>query len=219
MARGVLISLDGVDGAGKTTQCELLAGWLRDREYPVVTCRDPGSTPLGEAVRRLLLDPGTGPISRRAEMLLYMASRAQLVAEVIRPALESGQVVICDRFVLANVVYQGYAGGLAVDELWRIGEVATAGVMPDVTVVLDLEPDRAAERLQRPRDRMESNSAEFHRQVREGFLAAARESGRPIRVVNAAGSVQQVQEQIRQEVLRHLGDRLPGGVSPTAPVP
>lgn len=208
MARGVFISLDGVDGAGKTTQCELLADWLRGRGHVVVTCRDPGSTPLGERIRQLLLDAHSGPISRRAEMLLYMASRAQLVEEVIGPALAVGQCVVSDRFVLANVVYQGYAGGLAIDELWRIGELATAGLMPELTVVLDLEPAQAAKRLNRPKDRMESNSLEFHEKVHRGFLAAAGDSVRPISVVSALGSIPEVQERIRAEVIRRLGDQL-----------
>jgi len=126
----MFISLDGIDGCGKSTQVERLAGWLRQQGRGVVTCRDPGSTPLGEAVRKILLDRHDLAIRRRSEMLLYMAVRAQLVEEVIRPALDAGKVVVSDRYLLANVVYQGYAGGLDVATLWQIGGVATAGLTP-----------------------------------------------------------------------------------------
>src|SRR3954452_23253261 len=127
---GVFFSFDGIDGAGKSTQVRLFEEALRKQGYDVVVCRDPGSTPLGERVRELLLasDDAT-PISRRAEMLLYMAARAQLVDEVIGPALAAGKVVVADRYLLANVVYQGHAGGLKPEDVWQVGLVATGGVM------------------------------------------------------------------------------------------
>ena len=134
----MFLSIDGGDGTGKSTQVELLAQWLRQQGRDVVTCRDPGSTPLGEAVRNILLDRHDLHIDRRSEMLLYMAARAQMVEEVIRPALEQGKTVLCDRYLLANVAYQGYGGGLDVPTLWEVGRVATGGLMPDLTIVLDV---------------------------------------------------------------------------------
>ncbi len=119
--RGFFLTLDGPDGGGKTTQAARLVDWLRAEGHDVVACRDPGGTPLGDRLRALLLDRSELAIGLRAEMLLYMASRAQLVEEVVRPAIEAGKVVVSDRFLLANVVYQGYAGGLEVEELWRVG--------------------------------------------------------------------------------------------------
>src|SRR5437868_6589400 len=121
----MFFSFDGIDGVGKSTQLELFVQWLRESGRDVVSCRDPGSTELGEAIRKILLADFETPIARRSEMLLYMAARAQLVEQVIRPALARGQVVVCDRFLLANVVYQGYAGGLDVETLWNVGRVAT----------------------------------------------------------------------------------------------
>lgn len=147
----MFISIDGCDGCGKTTQIELLAQWLDRRGYPVLTCRDPGTTPLGEAVRELVLHRHDLRIDPRAEMLLYMAARAQLVDEVIRPALAAGKIVLADRYLLANVVYQGYGGGLDVAALWEVGRVAVADVMPDLTIVLDVSPQMAAARLARLR--------------------------------------------------------------------
>jgi dTMP kinase len=172
---GFFLVLDGPDGGGKTTQAARLAGWLRDRGLDVVTCRDPGGTALGNRLRGLLLDRDAMAISLRAEMLLYMASRAQMAEEIIRPALESGRVVVSDRFSLANIVYQGYAGGLGVQQVDLIGQVATAGLWPDLTLILDVPPEVARARVVAARDRIEDRPAAYHRLVREGFLTAARE--------------------------------------------
>jgi len=198
---GMFLSIDGGDGTGKSTQIALLVAWLRERGLAVTTCRDPGSTPLGEAVRGLLLDRDDLAIHRRSEMLLYMAARAQLVEEIIRPALGRGEWVVCDRYLLANVVYQGHAGGLAVDELWRVGRVATGGLMPELTIVLDVPAEVAATRLSDTPDRMERQGDEFHRRVRDGFLAEARRDPERCVVVDATPGVEHVQQEIRR-VLR-----------------
>ena len=198
----MFLSLDGIDGVGKSTQCGLLCEWLRAGGREVVTCRDPGSTPLGEAVRRLLLDARGGPISRRAEMLLYMAARAQLVEEVIAPALAAGKTVVSDRYLLANVVYQGHAGGLDVETLWSIGRVATGGVTPDLTLLLDMPPQAAVGRLNRELDRMERQTTEFRERLRQGFLAEAARSAGKIVVIDAARPIEDVQADIRAAVTR-----------------
>jgi dTMP kinase len=194
----LFFSLDGIDGTGKSTQLALCEAWLRGLGHDVVTCRDPGSTPLGESIRGILLDSRDTPISRTAEMLLYMAARAQLVAEVIRPALAAGKTVLADRFLLANVVYQGHAGGLDVDELWRIGRTATAGIEPNLAIVLDMSPDSARARLTRPLDRMELEGAEFQRRLRQGFLAEAGRRPEQIVVIDAARDVAVVQADIQR---------------------
>jgi dTMP kinase len=207
----MFISIDGCDGTGKSTQIERLCRWLREAGREVLACRDPGSTPLGEALRQLVLDRNDLAIARRSEMLLYMAARAQLVDEVIRPALATGKTVVSDRYLLANVVYQGYAGGLEVERLWEVGRVAVDGLMPDLTVLLDLPADVAAARLDRTLDRMEQQGAAFHARVREGFLAESELQRHPIAVVDASGSIEAVQEQIRHAVERVLGQRAAGG--------
>jgi dTMP kinase len=201
----MFLSIDGGDGTGKSTQTELLCQWLRGLGHQVVACRDPGSTPLGEAIRQLLLDRHDLPIHRRSEMLLYMAARAQLVEEMIRPALQQGKIVLSDRYLLANVVYQGYGGGLEVDTLWELGRVATGGLMPDLTIVLDMPSVTAAARISGQLDRMERQGAAFHARVRDGFLAEAARRPDQIVVVNAAQPVDQVQAEIRAAVTRHLG--------------
>jgi dTMP kinase len=196
----MFLSIDGGDGTGKSTQAALLSRWLGQQGREVVTCRDPGSTPLGEAVRNLLLDRHDLNIHRQSEMLLYMAARAQMVEELIRPALEQGKTVLCDRYLLANVVYQGYGGGLDMATLWEVGRVATGGLMPDLTIVLDVPAETAAARMARPLDRMEQQGAAFHARVREGFLIEAARSPDKIVVVSAVGSVDDVQEEIRRVV-------------------
>ena len=157
----MFISIDGGDGTGKSTQVELLCRWLGGQGHEVVACRDPGSTPLGEAVRGILLDRHDLGIHRRSEMLLYMAARTQMVEEVIRPALDRGKTVVSDRFLLANVVYQGYGGGLDVDVLWEVGRISTGGLMPELTIVLDVPPEVASGRMARPLDRWSSRARHF----------------------------------------------------------
>jgi dTMP kinase len=194
----MFLSIDGGDGTGKSTQIAMLAEFLRQSGREVVVCRDPGSTRLGEAVRDLLLMRTDLRIDRRAEMLLYMAARAQLTEELIRPALEQGKTVICDRYLLANVVYQGHAGGLDVSLLWEVGRAATSGLQPDLTIVLDMPAASAAARLQRQLDRMELQGDAFHARVREGFLTEAAKAPERIVVIDASPSIDQVQSAIRQ---------------------
>lgn len=203
MNKGLFLSLDGIDGGGKTTQGRLLAAWLRDQGRPVVEAIDPGGTPLGQELRQVLLS-GRHHLDTACEALLFMASRAQLVAEVIRPALEAGQVVLTDRFLLANVVYQGHAGGLDVDLLWQVGRLSTGGLTPDFTFVLDLPLDEAVSRRARPADRMEKRPRDYHERVRKGFLAEAARQPDRIVVVEAGRSMEEVQADLRRLVSPHL---------------
>ncbi len=205
---GLFVSLDGLDGTGKSTQCGLLADWLRHEGSEPIVCVDPGGTAVGKAIRDLLLEhrPAWG-MSLPCEALLFMASRAQLVTELIRPALDAGRPVISDRFLLANVVYQGHAGGLDPQQLWAIGRFATGGLEPDLTLVLDLPPEAALTRRQRPPDRLESRDADYQARVREGFLTEARRQPGRIRVLDAGRPVEAVHRQICEEVLRVMEAR------------
>ncbi len=205
--KGFFLSLDGPDGGGKTTQAARLVESLRAGGLDVVSCRDPGGTPLGDRLRALLLDRSDLAIDLRSEMLLYMASRAQLVAEVIRPALEAGKVVVSDRFLLANVVYQGLAGGLPESDLWSVGKIATGGLMPDLTLILDVPPEVASSRVGTPRDRMEDRPDDFRRRVRSGFLRALKTYRHPFLLLDASADPDVVEQKIRNEVLRALAYR------------
>lgn len=202
----MFFSFDGVDGVGKTTQLELFCQWLRDRGDEVVTCRDPGGTRLGETIREILLEHSDITIGARSEMLLYMASRAQLVDEVIRPALAQNKTVVSDRFLLANVVYQGHGGGLEVEGLWKVGLVATANLLPDLTFLLDMPAEESVQRIGRQPDRMEARGTEFMERVRQGFLVEA-DRCEQIVVVDAAQDVQSVHQSICQAAENAISDR------------
>ena len=199
----MFFAFDGLDGTGKTTQMNLFIEWLRAGGHDVVNCYDPGSTPLGEQIREMLLGHRL-PICRTSEMLLFMAARAQMVDEVIRPALEAGRVVVSDRYLLANIVYQGYAGGLDLETIRRIGRTATGGILPELVFVLDLAPEQAAGRIDRQLDRMESQGADYQARLRQGFLAEAARQPERIVVVDASGDVDAVQSQIRAAAERVL---------------
>jgi dTMP kinase len=201
--QSAFISLDGLDGTGKSTQCRLLADWLRSKEYSVVECADPGGTPIGDVIRDLLLDHRR-EMSLPCEAFLFMASRAQLTSKIIRPALAQGKIVIADRYLLANVVYQGHAGGLDTQMLWDIGRLATDGLEPEVTLVLDLPVELAAQRRSGPADRMESRGTAFAARVREGFLIEARRNLNAIRVIDASRPVDVVQKEIRLAVAQAI---------------
>lgn len=201
---GFFFSFDGIDGVGKTTQMELFCQWLRDSGQQVVQCRDPGGTQLGEAIRDIVLHKTEYSIGAVAEMLLYMASRAQLVEEVIRPALNEGKTVVSDRFLLSNVAYQGHAGGVDVDAAWQVGEAATSGLSPHLTIVLDMDAERAASRLDRELDRMESRGLEYLSRVRDGFVAEAMQRPREIIVIDADREASDVQADIRSSAGRIL---------------
>ncbi|EAQ78425.1 dTMP kinase [Blastopirellula marina] len=197
---------DGLDGVGKSTQQTLFTAWLEMQGAKVVSCRDPGSTPLGERLRSILLDKSDLEIAPRSEMLLYMTARAQLVAETIRPALEAGAAVVSDRYLLANIAYQGYGGGVDVDTIRNVGLAATDGVLPDATFLLDLPTKAALGRLNRALDRVESRGIEYFEQVREGFLAEAKKFEN-VHIIDASRKVEEIQAEIRRIALTVLERR------------
>lgn len=192
-------TFDGIDGVGKSTQLKLFCEWLEEAGHKPVVCRDPGSTLLGERIREILLNSDESTlIGARAEMLLYMAARAQMVDEVIRPALEAGQIVVSDRFLLANIVYQGYAGGLEIEALRQVGEVAVDGVHPDCTFLIDMDPTLALKRVDRQLDRVESRGDDYRERLRAGFLVEAARIGPTVHRIDGNLSIDAVQAEIRQ---------------------
>lgn len=195
----MFFSFDGIDGAGKSTQMDLFCRWLtEEKSKQVVRCREPGGTPLGELIRDILLDRKDVRLDVEAEMFLFMASRAQLVREVIRPALADGKVVVCDRFQLASVVYQGHAGGIPPETVRMVGEVAVDGTWPDLTFVFHLDPELAASRIGDQTDRIESRSVDFLQRVDRGFRIEAELSGQRMELIDATESVEQTQQRIRE---------------------
>ena len=201
---GRFIVLDGPEGSGKTTQVQRLVARLREAGRQATAVRDPGSTPVSERIREVLLDKRLPEMHARTELFLYMASRAEMVARIVRPLLEGGLVVVCDRFVSSSVAYQGFAGGIEPTLIWEMGRVATGGVEPDLTIILDVDVETGMARLRRERDRIESKDRAYHEKVREGFLAMARERPDRFVVVDASRSPEAVARDIDAAVKRVL---------------
>lgn len=208
--RGLFITFEGIDGSGKTTQIRLLYDYLVKEGYSVVLTREPGGTRIGDNIRGLLLDPENREMTDRTEVLLYAASRAQHVQEVILPAVESGKIVLCDRFVDASLAYQGYGQDGALDEIVGINQYATGKVKPDRTYMLMLSLEKSRERLQirfaeeEGPDRIELKPVTYHSRVWHGFNKIASENPHRIRQVNAGGSIEEIQEEIYKDFMAFL---------------
>jgi dTMP kinase len=194
---GLFLAFEGVEGSGKSTQARLLATELEAKGFQVVLAREPGSTPLGERVRGVVLDPGL-QVPARSELFLMLAARAAFVEQVVGPALEAGKIVIADRFELSTLAYQGAGRGLPPDEVARSNRLATGGVAPRATLLLELSPEEGAHRqamaAKRP-DRMEREAVEFHERVARGYLELADRVEGVIRI-EARGSVEEVQARV-----------------------
>lgn len=197
---GLFLVLDGTEGAGKSTQARLLEQRLRSLGRDVLAVRDPGTTRIGEQIRAILLDPAHQEMSMRCEMLLYMAARAQMMAEVIRPALDAGRVVLCDRFVSSTLAYQLGGDGLTAGEIRSIADVAIRGRWPDRTILLDLPADKSLARVTRAKDRIEQRPLAYHEQVRRNYLAQAQADPQHYRVIDADRPPEAVAEDVWREV-------------------
>ncbi|MFF9569429.1 dTMP kinase [Streptomyces sp. NPDC014685] len=202
-ANGFFIALEGGDGAGKSTQVEALAAWIRAKGHEVVVTREPGATPVGKRLRSILLDVSSAGLSNRAEALLYAADRAEHIDSLVRPALERGAIVISDRYIDSSVAYQGAGRDLSPTEIARISRWATSGLVPHLTVLLDVDPETARERFTEAPDRLESEPPEFHARVRAGFLTLAAADPTRYLVVDAGQDPEAV-----TTVVRHRLDQL-----------
>ena len=200
----MFIVFEGVDGAGKTTQLVQLVEWLEQQGVTVVTCKDPGSTGLGEQLRAILLSSVDTPISMRAEMMMFTTARTQLVDEIIRPALEAGKAVVLDRYVYSTIVYQGHAGNLPTEEIRQVNHVATGGLMPDLTFMIDLPVEVSMQRLGESLDRMESRGADYFEKVRAGFVFESQREDEGIELVDGNRSPAEIQAELRVITQRYL---------------
>ena len=201
--------MEGPDGSGKTTQIALLAKVLTREGLEVVQTREPGGTPLADRIRALVLDPAHDKMTARTEALLYMAARAQHTAELIRPAMDRGAVVISDRYADSTLVYQGIARGLPMDSLIWLNRFATEELTPDLTLLLDCDTECLARRVANRgnQDRLEKEDPEFHRKVREGFLLLAAQNPDRFRVIDADRTVESIQKEIQRCVQEFLQKR------------
>ena len=198
MHKGLFITLEGVDGVGKTTQALLLKAHLEQKGHEVLHTFEPGGTPLGGSIRELLLDPQNKELSSMTEILLYAADRAQHVHETVRPALEAGKTVICERFVDSSLAYQGYGLGLELDAIRTVNHWATGGLVPDVTIYLDADPAESLARTHR--DRIAQRTLEYYARVRAGFLAMAQAEPQRFRVISAEGTQEEVASRVLEAV-------------------
>ncbi len=201
--RGLLISLEGIDGCGKTTQAELLCGKLAQNGFDYIQVREPGGTVFGEQIRQILLDNRYSPLLR-TEMLLYMAARSELTEQVILPALFAGKTVICDRFTDSTLAYQGYGGGTDLSLIRLLNYKVTGGLVPHLTILLDLSLEEAARRRGTSADRMESKDIRYHRRVRKGYLDIARQEPHRMKIVDAVRAVNDQSELIWRLVFRKI---------------
>lgn len=206
--QGLFITLEGPEGAGKSSQLPRLCEWLEAKGRTVVCTRNPGGTAIGQQIRQILLDPANTALVSMAELMLYAADRAQHVDEVVRPALAEGKVVICDRFSDSTFAYQGYGRGLDLTLLRALNEMATQGLRPDVTVLLDLDPELGLKRVaaSRATDRLEHEAIAFHRRLRDGYLELQAEEPDRIVKIDATLPPDEVQSLIRRAVSRALAD-------------
>jgi dTMP kinase len=209
IGRGMLIAVEGGEGSGKTTQARLLAIWLRDQGYDVVNTHEPGSTKVGMRLRAILLDKESTGLSARAETLLYAADRAEHVAAVIQPALRRGAIVITDRFVDSSLAYQGFGRTLSTEEIAKVNTWATGGLMPDLTILLDVPATVGLGRFASPADRLESEPPEFHERVRRGFRALAEAEPHRYLVIDGGQPQELVTRQLQDRVREVLPDPIP----------
>ncbi len=201
----MFITFEGIEGAGKTTQIVQAADWLRNRGYDCLVTREPGSTEIGAKIRAILLDPANRALDHRAELLLYMADRAHHIGTVVKPALEAGKTVLCDRYFDATLAYQGYARGLDISLLKSLHRLALDDFMPDLTLLLDLSPETGLSRAWQAVEsgarnlsetRFEEEKLDFHRKVRNGYLDIARKEPARFRIIDASLTPDQVCREI-----------------------
>lgn len=210
MKKGIFVTIEGCEGAGKTTQAKLLADYLTTQGHQVLVTREPGGTVIGEKIRKILLDRDHRELAPRVELLLYLASRSQLVSQVIKPALEEGKIVISDRFHHSSLAYQGGARALNMLLVQQINEFATEGVLPDITFLLDLPPEIGMERKgSYDEDRMEGQGIEFHQKVRLAFLSLASQEPERIVVLDADQPVEQISTSINKHMKALLDKHSP----------
>lgn len=211
MDRGIFITFEGIDGSGKTTQLRILADRLRHAGRTVVEAVEPGGTEIGRQIRAIVLDGRNTKLTPRAELLLYFASRAQNVEEVIRPALAAGQIVLCDRFTDSTLVYQGYGRGLGAEVVLTLDQIACQGLQPDLTVFVDIDLDESLARARgrnvtssSSETRLDDESREFHKRVRDAYLALARQEAHRFILIEGAAGVDEVADRVWKEVARRV---------------
>jgi dTMP kinase len=195
--KGKFITFEGSEGSGKSTQANLVYRHLKRLKKPVLFIREPGGVKISELVRRILLDVKNTAMSDESETLLYMAARAQLVAEVLEPALKAGKIVLCDRFLDSTIVYQGYGNGVDLKAIKSMGEFATRGIAPDLTLLFDIDTRQGLSRKGKVKDRIERRSVQYHNRVRSGYQKLAQENPRRIKLIKVNAGKEEIFQIVR----------------------
>lgn len=198
--KGKFITFEGAEGSGKSTQIEMAQQYLESSGKDVLFLREPGGVKISEAIRHILLDTETKDLSDECETLLYMAARAQLVEEVIIPALNNGKIILCDRFLDSTIAYQGYGNGVNIEKIKNIGEFVTQGFKPDLTFLFDLDVEEGFARINRPKDRIEQRGIEYHNRVRSGYLKIAKGEPGRVMLIDARKSKEEIQSIVKERI-------------------
>jgi len=196
MKKGLFITFEGMDGCGKSTQLNLLADYLKSKGLDSVITREPGGAGLGEKLREILLNYD-GEVSSNCEAFLFLADRAQHIDIIVRPAIEAGKIVLCDRHTDSTVAYQGYGRGVDLAQIKMLNNIATSGLIPDLTFVFDIDVETSQQRVGKNKDRMESAGLEFHQRVRDGYLAIAKDEPDRIKLIDSVDSIENIFEQVK----------------------
>ncbi|HHV99724.1 MAG TPA: dTMP kinase [Clostridiaceae bacterium] len=200
MKKGLFITIEGMDGSGKTTQINMIRDYISEKGYNVMLAREPGGTKISEKIRDIILDPANGAMAAITEVLLYASARAQLVAEVIKPAVESGSVVVCDRFIDSSFAYQGFGRGIDIKTIADVNRAAIDGMMPDLTFFIDMSPEIALKRrmASSEADRIEKEHMEFHMKAYNGYKELARLYPERIKTIDGNRTVEEISQEIRK---------------------
>lgn len=203
MQKGLFITFEGADGCGKTTQLNLLKDYLTTKGYAVILTREPGGKGLGEKIREILLNYD-GKVADRCESFLFLADRAQNIETIVKPAIESGKIVLCDRHTDSSVAYQGYGRGLDIEQIKMLNNLATGGKQPDLTLVFDVDIETSMQRVGNEKDRMESSGKEFFNRVRNGYLEMAKQEPERLKIVDSTKSIDEVHKRVIEIILPYL---------------
>lgn len=209
--KGILITLEGNDGSGKSSVIEAIRKTLEEKGYPVVYTREPGGSKIAENIRKVILDVENTGMDPKTEALLYAASRREHIEKTIRPALQAGQIVLCDRFIDSSLAYQGYARGLGIDEVYNMNLYATEGLLPDLTILVCVKPEIGIARITQNHrgelDRLESEKMEFHQKVYQGYLAVQEKFSNRIQMIDGEKTKEEVRLDALDIVLRFIGEK------------
>ena len=206
MQKGLFITFEGVDGCGKTTQLTKIKDYLSNEGFDVIITREPGALDIGQKIRNILLHYD-GFVSDRCEMFLFLADRSQHIDELIKPSIEEGKIVLCDRYTDSTIAYQGYGRGQDIELLKQLNKIAANGISPDLTLLFDVSEEIAQERVGNEKDRMESSGTAFHQKVRNGYLELQKREPERIKIINANNSIERVFVDTKEIVLKLIQER------------